>query len=75
LFETINLKAGPSSTNKESILFRKTTDSTGVLGPQTADYEFLISDTYGKNKKVYVVSDTPTACTVSAMMIQMTTYE
>lgn len=75
LFETVNLKIGPSSTNVESVLFRDTIDPTGPISPQTKDYEVYISGTYDKNNRLYVVSDAATACTINAIILYMSTYK
>jgi len=55
--------------------FRTTTSTMSATDPKTGDYEFLMPATYTTENKLYVKSDTPHACTISAIMIQMSTYE
>ena len=43
--------------------------------PKTGDYEFLMPSTYSTENKLYVKSDTVQPCTISALMIQMSTYD
>ena len=75
VFETVGLKAGPASTNVNVVPFRTTTSTMSATDPKTGDYEFLMPATYTTENKLYVKSDTPHACTISAIMIQMSTYE
>jgi len=75
VFETVGLKAGPASTSVEVVPFRTTTSAMSSTDPKTGDYTFLMPATYTTENKLYMISDTPQACTISAIMIQMSTYE
>ena len=74
LFETVGLKAGPSSSSVDVVPFRTTTSTMSATAPKTGDYTFLMPATYTTENKLYVKSDTAQACTISAIMIQMSTY-
>ena len=74
LFETVGLKAGPASSSVDVVPFRTTTSTMSATDPKTGDYTFLMPATYTTENKLYVKSDTPQACTISAIMIQMSTY-
>lgn len=74
LFETVGLKAGPSSSSVDVVPFRTTTSTMSATSPTTGDYTFLMPATYTTENKLYVKSDTAQACTISAIMIQMSTY-
>ena len=75
VFETVGLKAGPTSTNVDVVPFRTTTSTMSATTPKTGDYTFLMPATYSTENKLYVKSDTPHPCTISAIMIQMSTYD
>ena len=75
VFETPALKAGPTSTSVEVVPFRTTTSTMSATAPKTGDYTFLMPATYSTENKLYIKSDTAQACTISAIMIQMSTYE
>ena len=75
VFETVGLKAGPTSTNVDIVPFRTTTSTMSATTPKTGDYTFLMPATYSTENKLYVKSDTPHPCTISAIMIQMSTYD
>jgi len=74
LFETVGLKAGPASSSVDVVPFRTTTSTMSATEPKTGDYTFLMPATYTTENKLYVKSDTAQACTISAIMIQMSTY-
>jgi len=74
LFETVGLKAGPASSSVDVVPFRTTTSTMSATDPKTGDYTFLMPATYTTENKLYVKSDTAQACTISAIMIQMSTY-
>ena len=74
LFETPALKAGPASSSVDVVPFRTTTSTMSATEPKTGDYTFLMPATYTTENKLYVKSDTAQACTISAIMIQMSTY-
>ena len=74
LFETVGLKAGPTSSSVDVVPFRTTTSTMSATEPKTGDYTFLMPATYTTENKLYVKSDTAQACTISAIMIQMSTY-
>ena len=75
VFETVGLKAGPSSTSVDVVPFRTTTSTMSATTPKTGDYTFLMPASYTTENKLYVKSDTPHPCTISAIMIQMSTYD
>jgi len=75
VFETVGLKAGPASTSVDVVPFRTTTSTMSATVPKTGDYEFLMPASYTTENKLYVKSDTPHPCTISAIMIQMSTYD
>jgi len=75
VFETVGLKAGPTSTSVDVVPFRTTTSTMSATTPKTGDYTFLMPATYSTENKLYVKSDTPHPCTISAIMIQMSTYD
>jgi hypothetical protein len=74
LFETPALKAGPASSSVEVVPFRTTTSTMSATKPKTGDYTFSMPAGYTTENKIYVKSDTVQACTISAIMIQMSTY-
>ena len=76
LFETLGIKAGPSSSNLDELLIQKTSDLTygTPIGPQTGDYEIKLAATYDRANSIYVLSDTPRAATINALLIQMSSY-
>ena len=74
VFETVGLKAGPTSSSVDVVPFRTTTSTMSATTPKTGDYTFLMPATYSTENKLYVKSDTPHPCTISAIMIQMSTY-
>ena len=74
LFETPALKAGPASSSVEVVPFRTTTSSMSATSPKTGDYTFNMPAGYTTENKIYLKSDTVQACTISAIMIQMSTY-
>ena len=75
VFETVGLKAGPTSSSVDVVPFRTTTSTMSATTPKTGDYTFLMPATYSTENKLYVKSDTPHPCTISAIMIQMSTYD
>ena len=75
VFETVGLKAGPTSTSVDVVPFRTTTSTMSATTPKTGDYTFLMPASYTTENKLYVKSDTPHPCTISAIMIQMSTYD
>lgn len=75
VFETVGLKAGPASTSVDVVPFRTTTSTMSATTPKTGDYAFLMPASYTTENKLYVISDTPHPCTISAIMIQMSTYD
>ena len=75
VFETVGLKAGPASTSVDVVPFRTTTSTMSATAPKTGDYAFLMPASYTTENKLYVISDTPHPCTISAIMIQMSTYD
>ena len=75
VFETVGLKAGPTSTSVDVVPFRTTTSTMSATTPKTGDYTFLMPASYSTENKLYVKSDTPHPCTISAIMIQMSTYD
>ena len=75
VYETVGLKAGPASTNVSVVPFRTTTSAMTATTPKTGDYEFLMPSTYSTENKLYVKSDTVQPCTISALMIKMSTYD
>ena len=74
LFETPAIKAGPASSSVEVVPFRTTTSTMSATAPTTGDYTFNMPSGYDTENKIYVKSDTVQACTISAIMIQMSTY-
>ena len=75
VFETVGLKAGPTSSSVDVVPFRTTTSTMSATTPKTGDYTFLMPASYSTENKLYVKSDTPHPCTISAIMIQMSTYD
>ena len=75
VFETVGLKAGPASTSVDVVPFRTTTSTMSATTPKTGDYTFLMPASYTTENKLYVISDTPHPCTISAIMLQMSTYD
>ena len=75
VFETVGLKAGPTSSSVDVVPFRTTTSTMAATTPKTGDYTFLMPASYSTENKLYVKSDTPHPCTISAIMIQMSTYD
>ena len=75
VYETVGLKAGPASTSVNVVPFRTTTSTMAVTTPKTGDFEFLMPSAYTTENKLYVKSDTVQPCTISALLIQMSTYD
>mgnify|MGYP003145733918 FL=1 len=73
LHETVNLKAGPSSSMTDVIPFRKTTDPIHALKAKSGDFEMLFPGHYEKEKQVYALSSDPLPCTILGMMVHMMT--
>ena len=59
VFETVGLKAGPTSTSVDVVPFRTTTSTMSATTPKTGDYTFLMPASYTTENKLYVKSDTP----------------
>lgn len=76
LFETLGIKAGSSSSNLDELLIQKTSNLTfgTPLGPQTGDFEIKLAATYDRANSIYILSDTPRAATINALLIQMSSY-